>query len=116
MPGQPAASSPSYGFQESAASDTALSFADPFVNNANFSIYGPSYSADSGTVSRDSSATASSSQEQGMKQGGVDVGPGTGNLAGSEGGSTLIVWITTAGIVVSVILALVYVSKATIKA
>jgi uncharacterized membrane protein YedE/YeeE len=39
------------------------------------------------------------------------VAPGTGNMAASEGGSSVIVWVTVAGIVIAVLIALTALRK-----
>jgi hypothetical protein len=113
-----------FGFQESSSASTGIALADPFTGNANFSIYGDANVYDSGANVRDTSAAATDTTQQSQKvadqpdssqdpgaAGDYTVGPGTGVLADREGGSSLMVWVTVAGIVVAVLIALTALRK-----
>jgi hypothetical protein len=101
------AGSPSYGFQESATSQSDLGLSDPFVNEAGFSIYGSV--SDSASVDAAVTPTATNTTTQGMTQGGADgpnIGPSVGNLhPNGDQGTNLIVWTTIAGMVIALGLA-----------
>lgn len=96
------ASSPSYGFQESASAQSDLGLSDPFINEAGFSIYGDITS--SGTT--DAAVTPTATQTTSQSQPGGSIAPSVGNLApGGDQGTSLIVWTTIAGMVIALGLA-----------
>lgn len=105
------------GFQEQASTDTTQGLEDPFTNNANFSIYGNAPVVDSGSAAGATEGSAQSTQTE-SKAGATTsaptssgIGPGTGNLASSEGGTSVVVLLTLASILVAIFIALGEVKK-----